>query len=68
MGMPKNVTLINKRTGIEKKLSFEHGVRLLRLESKNGTNSFSVKGKYFFDGNDIIRRTTKEGDTEQQHK
>lgn len=66
MGMPKNITLINKRTKIEKKLSFEHGVRLLRLEFKNGTNSFNVKGKYFFDGNDIIRRAVKAEDQEQQ--
>jgi len=56
MAMPKNITLINERTGNEKKVDFEHGGRLLRLEKKNGTNSFSVKGKYFFDGNDIRRQ------------
>ena len=56
--MPKSITLINKRTGKEKVLGFQHAGRLLRLELKNGTNSFSVKGKYIFNGNDIIRRTS----------
>jgi hypothetical protein len=58
MAMPKSITLINRRTAIEKVLDFQHAVRLLRLELKNGTNSFSVKGKYIFNGNDIIRRTS----------
>jgi hypothetical protein len=59
MAMPKSITLINKRTGKEKVLGFQHAGRLLRLELKNGTNSFSVKGgKYIFNGNDIIRRTS----------
>ena len=66
MAMPKYITLINERTGNEKKVDFEHGGRLLRLEKKNGTNSFSVKGKYFFDGNDIRRQpVTGEDQTEQ---
>ena len=61
MAMPKNITLINKRSEKETVLDFQHAERLLKLELKNGTNSFSVKGKYIFNGNDIIRRpVTKE--------
>ena len=55
MAMPKDVTLVNK-SGNEVVLEFQHAKRLLRLGVKNGTNSFSVKGKYTFNGNDIIRR------------
>jgi hypothetical protein len=55
MAMPKNITLANK-SGNTVKLDFDHALRLLRLGVKNGTNSFSVKGKYTFNGNDIIRR------------
>ena len=58
MAMPKSITLINKRTELETSFEFQHAVRLLRLELKNGTNSFSVKGKYIFNGNDIIRRAS----------
>ena len=65
MAMPKNVTLVNKN-GNEVVLEFQHAKRLLRLGVKNGTNSFSVKGKYTFNGNDIIRRATEgEGKSEQ---
>jgi hypothetical protein len=58
MAMPKSITLINKHSEVETVLGFQHAERLLRLELKNGTNSFSVKGKYIFNGNDIIRRTS----------
>jgi hypothetical protein len=57
MAMPKNITLANK-SGNTVKLDFDHALRLLRLGVKNGTNSFSVKGKYTFNGNDIIRRAS----------
>ena len=64
MAMPKNVILVNKK-GEEVKLEFQHAIRLLRLGVKNGTNSFSVKGKYTFNGNDIIRRAT-EGESKSE--
>ena len=64
MAMPKNITLVNK-SGNTVKLDFDHALRLLRLGVKNGTNSFSVKGKYTFNGNDIIRRAT-EGESKSE--
>lgn len=64
--MPKNITLVNKRTGNEKKLEFQHALRLLKLEQEKGTNSFTIKGKYTFNGNDIIRRKTTGEDQEHE--
>ena len=65
MAMPKSVILVNKK-GKEVELGFQHARRLLRIGVKNGTNSFSVKGKYTFNGNDIIRRATEEESKSEQ--
>jgi len=66
MGMPKTITHIHKDKGFEKELSFEHALRLLKLEEKNNTKSFSLKGKYIFNGNDIIRQQTTGKDQERK--
>jgi hypothetical protein len=65
MAMPKNITLINKKTGIEKKLTFSHALRLLLLDkSQSSEGSYDIKGKYIFNGNDIIRKPSNQESTE----
>lgn len=67
MAMPKNITLINKKTGIEKKLPFSHALRLLLLDkSQSSEGSYDIKGKYIFNGNDIIRKPSNQESTESE--
>jgi hypothetical protein len=65
MAMPKNITLINKQSKNEKKLTFAHALRLLRLDNKQGRESFVIKGKYEFRNNEIIRESSNKTDTEE---
>ena len=55
MAMPKNITLINVELEHEKKLPFEHALALLLLDNQQGRETYKIKGKYEFNGTDIIR-------------
>lgn len=65
MAMPKHITLINKQSKNEKKLTFDHALRLLRLEKKQGKEHYKIKGKYIFLNNEIIRKPDNRPDKEE---
>lgn len=64
--MPEKITLINKRTKLEKKLLFEHALRLLIIDRDKKYNDFTIKGKYKLEGNDIIRQRGNTDNKDQE--
>lgn len=59
--MPTKIVLINKRSNIESRLTFSHALRLLILDKEQKRDTYTIKGKYIFNGSDIIRyRDNKE--------
>ena len=63
MPMPENITLINKKTKLEKTLDFHHAQRLLCKMP----NTFDLKNdKYEFNGSDIVRKKKSKNKEESE--
>lgn len=66
MAMPKYIKLITKATGLEKKLLFDHALRLLLLDNSQGRDTYDIKGNYKFNGSDIIRVASNQESKESE--